>query len=97
MKISVSFTPIIADAGLQGFASIKIDDWLVLGSVGVYSRLNGPGFRLTWPAKKLPNGLLKHYFKITDAKIEEEIRVAVEKEIERLKVYQVRSATDEKF
>jgi DNA-binding cell septation regulator SpoVG len=38
--------------GLIGFASLVINDALYLGSIGIHQRLNGNGYRLTYPTKK---------------------------------------------
>lgn len=54
MKITeVNITPIKPQDGLVAFASIVIDNSLYLGSIGVYSRLERPGYRITYPTKKL--------------------------------------------
>ena len=94
-KIEVSFTPIMAEKGLQGFATIRIDDWLELGSVGVFSRADGSGFRLTFPAKRLSSGTYKFYFRIRNSEIEEHIREAVEREIKKLGLFSVKTLDEE--
>lgn len=38
--------------GLIGFASLIINDALYLGSIGIHQKLNGNGYRLTYPTKK---------------------------------------------
>ncbi len=38
--------------GLIGFASVVVDGDLYLGSIGIHRKLNGSGFRLTYPTKK---------------------------------------------
>lgn len=48
----VKIYPINAQDGLIGFADIVIDDWLRLSSIGIYRRLDGTGYRLTYPTKK---------------------------------------------
>lgn len=54
MKITeVNVTPVKPQNGLVAFASVVIDDCLYLGSIGVYSRLDGSGYRITYPTKKL--------------------------------------------
>ena len=53
MKISeINIIPIKPDNGLIGFASVVLDG-LYLGSIGVYSRLDGSGYRITYPTKKV--------------------------------------------
>lgn len=49
----VQITPIKPQDGLVGFASIVLNDCLFLGSIGIHSRLDGSGFRLTYPTKKI--------------------------------------------
>lgn len=53
MKISeVNIILIKPRDGLIGFASLVIDDALYLGSIGIHQKLNGSGYRLTYPTKK---------------------------------------------
>jgi stage V sporulation protein G len=49
----VQITPITPREGLVAFASIIIDDSIYLGSIGVYTKLDGSGYRITYPAKKV--------------------------------------------
>ena len=37
--------------GLLGFASLVLDDCLYIGSIGIHSKLDGNGYRLTYPTK----------------------------------------------
>lgn len=54
MKITeVNIIPVKPQNGLIAFASIVLHDSLYLGSIGVYSRLDGTGYRITYPTKKL--------------------------------------------
>lgn len=41
--------------GLIAFASIVLDDQLYLGSIAIHSKLNGTGYRLTYPTRRLGN------------------------------------------
>lgn len=53
MKISeVNITMIKPRNGLIGFASLVINDSLFLGSIGIHQKLDGDGYRLTYPTKK---------------------------------------------
>lgn len=53
MKISeVNIVLIKPRDGLIGFASIVVDDALYMGSVGIHQKLNGSGYRLTYPTKQ---------------------------------------------
>ena len=52
MKITeVQITPIKPYNGLLGFASLVLDDKLYLGSIGVFQKLDGSDYRLTYPTK----------------------------------------------
>ncbi len=54
MKITeVQIQIIKPQDGLIAFASVIADNCLFLGSVGVYTRLNGSGYRITYPTKKV--------------------------------------------
>lgn len=39
--------------GLIAFASVVLDDALYLGSIGVHRKLDGSGYRLTYPTRKI--------------------------------------------
>lgn len=39
--------------GLIGFASLVLNDFLYLSSIGIYTLIDGSGYRLTYPTKKL--------------------------------------------
>ncbi|MBI2596363.1 septation protein SpoVG family protein [Candidatus Daviesbacteria bacterium] len=39
--------------GLVGFASCVLDGVLYLSSIGIFSRLDGTGYRITFPTKKV--------------------------------------------
>jgi DNA-binding cell septation regulator SpoVG len=52
MQISeVQITPIKANNGLVAIASVVFENSLFLGSIGVYTKRNGPGYRITYPTK----------------------------------------------
>ena len=56
MKISEINIQLIKPAnGLIAFASVVLDDKVYLGSIGVHRRLDGTGYRLTYPTKKTGN------------------------------------------
>lgn len=53
MKISeVNVALIKPHNGLIGFASLVVNDALYLGSIGIHQKLDGDGYRLTYPTKK---------------------------------------------
>ena len=83
MKITeIQITPIKPKDGLVAFASIVLVDSLYLGSIGVYTRLNGSGYRITYPTKKIGNKDINIYHPInkqTSKAIEEAIILKVKK------------------
>lgn len=48
----VNITFIKPKDSLIGFASIVLDDAIYLSSIGIHTRLDGGGYRLTFPSKK---------------------------------------------
>jgi len=76
-KISeIQIIPIKPNNGLIGFASLVLDDKLYLGSIGIFKKLDGSGYRLTYPTKKLADRNINIYHPInkeTSLKIEEAI------------------------
>jgi len=49
----VQVVPVKPHNGLIAFASCVIDERLYLGSIAIYTKLNGQGFRLVYPTKKI--------------------------------------------
>ena len=49
----IQIIPIKPKNGLVAIASIVIDNSLYLGSVGIYTKLDGSGYRITYPTKKI--------------------------------------------
>ena len=65
MKITeIQITPIKPKDGLVGFASVVIENSLYLGFIGVYTRLDGSGYRLTYPTKKIGDNSINIYHPI---------------------------------
>lgn len=65
MKITeIQITPIKPRDGLVAFASIVLENRLYLGSIGVHTRLNGLGYRITYPTKKIGEKSLNIYHPI---------------------------------
>ncbi len=66
MKISeVNIVPIKPKDGLVAFASVVLDNSVYLGSVGIFTRLDGTGYRITYPTKKIGYKDLNIYHPIT--------------------------------
>ena len=49
----IQFVPLKPRDGLVGFVSFVLDNRYYVGSIAVYTRLNGIGYRLVYPAKKV--------------------------------------------
>lgn len=66
MKISeIQITPVKPSDGLVAFASCVIDSQLYVGSLGVHQLLNGNGYRITYPTKKIGSRQLNYYHPVT--------------------------------
>lgn len=79
MKITeVQITPIKPKDGLVGFASIVLENSVYLGFIGVYTRLDGSGYRLTYPTKKIGNKSINIYHPIN-----KEVSKAIEGVVEQ--------------
>lgn len=66
MTISeVNIIPIKAVDGLVAFASCIVNGQLYIGSIGVHSRLDGLGYRLTYPTKRVGSREVNVYHPIT--------------------------------
>ncbi len=53
----IQIIPIKPREGLVAFASCIINNFLYIGSIGIYTSPSKPGsFRLVYPSKTLPNG-----------------------------------------
>lgn len=57
----VNITPVKPTDGLVAFASCVIDGQLFIGSLGVHQRLDGTGYRITYPTKKVGSRQLNFY------------------------------------
>jgi len=83
MKITeVQIIPIKPKDGLVAIASVVADNSLYLGSVGVFTRLDGSGYRITYPTKKIGEKNINIYHPInkeTSKAIEEAIISEAEK------------------
>ena len=76
----VQITPIKPKDGLVAFASVVVENSLYLGFLGVYTRLDGTGYRITYPTKKVGENSLNIYHPInkeTNKAIEEAIIIKV--------------------
>lgn len=52
MRITeIHIHPVAPHKGLVAFANLVIDDQLFLGSIAIHERLDGAGYRITYPTK----------------------------------------------
>ena len=83
MKITeIQIIPIKPKEGLVAFASVVVENSLYLGSIGVYTRIDGTGYRITYPTKKIGEKNINIYHPInkeTSKAIEEAIISEAEK------------------
>ncbi len=62
----IQITLVKPNDGLLGFASFVLDGNLYLGSVGIFTKLEG-GYRLVYPTKKVGNTTLNIFHPINKA------------------------------
>jgi len=77
----IQIIPIKPKNGLVAFASVVVENSLYLGSIGIYTRIDGSGYRITYPTKKIGNKNINIYHPInkeTSKSIEEAIISKVE-------------------
>lgn len=66
MKVDeVQLVPVKPSEGLIAFASCVIDDQLYIGSMGVHQRLDGSGYRLTYPTKNVGTRQINYFHPVT--------------------------------
>ncbi|MCA9341552.1 septation protein SpoVG family protein [Candidatus Saccharibacteria bacterium] len=57
----VNIVPVKAIDGLVAFASCVVNGQLYLGSLGVRRRLDGSGYRITYPTKRIGSQELNYF------------------------------------
>ena len=75
--------PVKPKNGLVAFASCVLNQDIYLSSIAVHKKLNGLGYRLTYPTKKVGNSDLNIYHPI-NKELSKAIEEAVFKQIEKL-------------
>lgn len=70
MQISkITIKKITPDKGLVGFISCVIDDWLYIGNIAIFTRLNQEGnIRLIFPEKKVGDKSIKLFHPLNSEK-----------------------------
>ena len=61
MISELQVTAVKPDRGLVAFASMILNKSLYIGSIGVYKRLDGNGYRVVYPSKKIGDKQLNIY------------------------------------
>lgn len=69
----VQIVPVKPNNGLIAFASFVLDGKLYLSSIGIHQKLNGLGYRLTYPTKKAGLNIFHPISKELGKEIEEVI------------------------
>lgn len=72
----IQVMPVKPNNGLIAFASFILNEELYLGSVGIFTRLNKPGFRITYPTRKVGNTNIQIFHPITK-ELSEEINKSI--------------------
>lgn len=94
MTISeVQIIPIKAQNGLVAIASVVFDDALYLGSIGIYTRRSGPGYRITYPTKD-KNGRNFNIYHPIRKEISEAIEIAIVQKAEQVLNYELKRSND---
>lgn len=75
--------PIKPKDGLVAFASVVLENCLYLGSIGVYTRINGTGYRITYPTKKIGEKDINIYHPI-NKELSKEIEKAIFEKLEEI-------------
>jgi len=74
----INVSPVKPNNGLVAFASCVIDNWLYLGSIGIFTKLEG-GYRLTFPTKKIADKSINLFHPINRLKGNEFQEVIINK------------------
>jgi stage V sporulation protein G len=83
MTISeIQIVPVKAHDGLLGFASCVLENSFYIGSIAVFSKLDG-GFRLVYPTKKIGEKNLNYHHPI-NSETSKEIETAICQKAEQI-------------
>jgi len=94
MKISeIQIIPIKPNNGLVAIASIVIENNLYLGSIGIHTKLNGSGYRITYPTKNM-NGKNFNVFHPINRSIGLDIEQAIIAKAEEVLFYQNKKSNE---
>lgn len=90
----VTIIPIKPQNGLVALASCVIDSKLYLGSIGLYTKRDGSGYRLTYPNKKVGDHAINIYHPI-NKEVNDAILEAIVAKYEELMQDSILSVTSE--
>ena len=66
MQVSkIVYKSLIPNKGHIGFVSCVIDDWLYLGNIAIFTRLNSKKIRLVFPNKQVGNRKIQLFFPLS--------------------------------
>ena len=84
MKITeIQIIPIKPQNGLVGFASVVLNNDFYLGSIGIHKKIDGSGYRITYPTKKIGDKNINIYHPI-NAKASKIIEEAIISKAEQI-------------
>lgn len=84
VKLSeIQVIPVKPKGGLIGFASFVLDEKYYVSSVAIYTRLDGSGYRLVYPTKKVGERNINIFHPI-DKEVGEVIEKAVSEKVNEL-------------
>ncbi|MAJ97415.1 MAG: hypothetical protein CMI56_02255 [Parcubacteria group bacterium] len=89
----VQIVPIKPNNGLVAMASVVIENSVYLGSIGIHTKLNGNGYRITYPTKNL-NGKNFNVFHPINRKIALAIEEAIVAKADEVLSYQNKKCND---
>lgn len=61
----IKIKKLIPNKGHIGFVSMVIDDWLYVGNIAIFSRLNSDDIRLVFPEKKVGDKKISIFYPLT--------------------------------
>lgn len=79
----IQIVPIRPTNGLIGFASFVLDGKYYVGSIAIYTKRTGSGFRLVYPTKKAGETNINLFYPIT-REVGEAIEKAVTEKVDKL-------------
>ncbi len=80
----IELTPIKTKEGLTFFANCVLDGKYFIGSIAVFTRRDGTGFRCVYPTKVLRNGKQIPVFYPLTLELGQQVENAITKEAEKL-------------